>query len=189
MRTVLVFQYRCGCRSARTWAYRLVTGAEILRTLPVLGEGIHWTSTMRSDQFVAFLRDRDTSVPLTADGQFAAHASVAIFDSLAEARAWGEEICAQYSRTRCDIYDSEGLANDSVESIYNAEVRGNYVGPKPARRRLYGGLAAVCAGIVLIVWDVHRDLLFMWGYILGIKMVLSGGAVAIQGALMLRDLR
>jgi hypothetical protein len=29
----------------------------------------------------------------------------------------------------------------------------------------------------------------MWGYILGVKMVLIGGAVAIQGALMLRDLR
>jgi hypothetical protein len=43
--------------------------------------------------------------------------------------------------------------------------------------------------MVLIAWDVHRDLLFLWGYILGIKMVLSGGAVAIQGALMLRDLR
>jgi hypothetical protein len=44
-------------------------------------------------------------------------------------------------------------------------------------------------GIVLIAWDVHRDLLFMWGYIVGLKMVLIGGAVAIQGALMLRDLR
>jgi hypothetical protein len=156
-----------------------MTGAEILRTLPIFGEGIHWSSAIRPGQYAAFLRDRDRSVPLTAD--------VTIFDSLAEARVWGEEICARHSRARCDIYDSEGLANEAVESIYNASVRGNYVGPKPARRRLYAGLAAVCVGIFLIAWDVHRDLLFLWGYIVGIKMVLVGGSVAVQGALMLRE--
>jgi len=152
-----------------------------LRTLPTFQEGIHWSSAIQPGQYAAFLRDRDTSVPLTAD--------VAIFDSLSEARAWGEEICARNARARCDIYDSDGLANDAVESIYNADVRGDYVGPKPARRRLYAGLAAVCVGIVLIAWDVHRDLLFLCGYIVGIKMVLVGGALAFQGALMLRDLR
>jgi hypothetical protein len=160
-----------------------------VRTLPTFAEGIHWTSAIRPGQYAAFLRDRDTSVPLTAGGQFAAHNSVTIFDSLSEARAWGEGICARYARVRCDIYDSEGLAGEAVESIYNAAVKGNYVGPKPARRRLYGGLAAVCVGTVLIAWDVHRDLLFLWGYILGLKMVLAGGAMAIQGALMLKDLR
>jgi hypothetical protein len=67
--------------------------------------------------------------------------------------------------------------------------KGNYVGPKPARARLFGGLAALCLGIILIAWDVHQDLLFLWGYIVGIKMVLVGGALATQGALMLRDLR
>ncbi len=76
-----------------------------------------------------------------------------------------------------------------MESIYNTAVRADYVGPKPARKRLYWGLAAVCVGIVLIAWDVHRDLLFLWGYIVGVKMVLAGGTLAIQGALMLRDLR
>ena len=44
-------------------------------------------------------------------------------------------------------------------------------------------------GIGLIAWDVHRDLLFMWGYILGVKLVLVGGFLAIQGASMLKDLR
>jgi hypothetical protein len=162
---------------------------KILRTLPIFGEGIHWTSTIQEGQYAAFLRDRDSSVPLTADGQFAVLNSVTIFDSLPEARAWGEEICARHPRARCDIYDSEGLTNDAVESIYNAAVRGDYVGPKPARRRLYLGLAAVCVGMLLIAWDIHRDLLFMWGYIVGLKMVLIGGAAATQGALMLRDLR
>jgi hypothetical protein len=136
-----------------------------------------------------FLRDRDTSVPLASDGQFAAQNCVTIFDSLAEARAWGEQVCARHARARCDIYDSGGLAGDAVESIYNAAVKGEYVGPRPARKRLYGGLAAVCVGTVLIAWDIHRDLLFLWGYILGLKMVLAGGAMAIQGALMLKDLR
>jgi hypothetical protein len=166
-----------------------VTGVEILRTLPIFGEGSHWSSAIRPGQYAAFLRDRDTSVPLTADGQFAAQNYVTIFDSLSEARAWGEEICGRHSRARCDIYDSEGLANDAVESIYNAAVRGNYVGPKPARRRLYWGLTVMCVGSALIAWDVHRDLLFIWGYIVGIKMVLIGGTLATQGALMLRDLR
>jgi hypothetical protein len=126
---------------------------------------------------------------LTVAGEFAAHNSVTIFDSLSEARAWGDEICARHPRARCDIYDSEGLANDALESIYNAAVRGDYVGPKPAWRRLYAGLAAVCVGSLLIAWDIHRDLLFMWGYIVGIKMVLIGGSLATQGILMLRDLR
>jgi hypothetical protein len=162
---------------------------EILRTLPVYGESVHWTSAIRPGQYALFLRDRDTSAPLTADGQFAVQQSVTIFDSLAGARAWGEEICARHARARCDIYDSEGLANDAMESIYNAAVKENYVGPKPARWRLYGGLASVCVGTALIGWDFHRDLLLIWGYVLGIKMVLVGGAVAAQGALMLRDLR
>ena len=166
-----------------------MTGAETLRTLPIFGEGIHWSSAIQPGQYAAFLRDRDTSVPLTAAGQFAAHNSVTIFDSLSEARAWGAEICARHPRARCDIYDSEGLANDAVETIYNAAVRGDYVGPKPARRRLCWGLAAMCVGIALIAWDVHRDLLFIWGYIVGVKMVLIGGTLATQGVLMLRDLR
>ena len=160
-----------------------------MRTLPTFAEGIHWTSAIRPGQYAVFLRDRDTSVPLAADGQFGVHNSVTIFDSLSEARVWGGQVCALQARVRCDIYDSEGLASEAVESIYNAAVRGRYVGPKPARKRLYGGLAAVCVGTVLIAWDVHRDLLFLWGYILGLKMVLVGGAVAIQGALMLKDLR
>jgi hypothetical protein len=152
-----------------------------MHTLPLFDKGVHWSSVIRPGQYAAFLRDRDTSAPLSND--------VTIFDSLPEAHAWGETICAAHPRARCDIYDSDGLANDAVESIYNAAVRGNYVGPKPARRRLYGGLAAVCVGSALIAWDVHRDLLFLWGYILGVKMVLVGGALAIQGGLMLRDLR
>lgn len=160
-----------------------------MRTVPIFEEGIHWTSTIRSGEYALFIRDRDTSVPLSGEGRFASHNFVAIFDSLPEARASGEEICAQHPRARCDIYDSEGLANDPVESIYNAAVRENYVGAKPARQRLYWGVAAVCVGSALIAWDVHRDLLFMWGYILGIKMVLIGGAAVIQGALILRDLR
>ena len=159
-----------------------MTRTEILRTVPIFGEGIHWSSAIQPGQYAAFLRDRDTSVPLTAD-------SVTIFDSLPEARAWGEEICARNARARCDIYDSDGLANDAVESIYNAAVRDNYVGPKPARRRLYWGLAVMCVGSALIAWDVHRDLLFIWGYIVGVKMVLVGGSLATQGVLMLRDLR
>lgn len=144
---------------------------------------------MRPGDYAAFPRDRDTSVPLTADGQFAAHYHVTVFDSLSDARAWGEAICAQHPRIRCDIYDSEGLANDALESIYNTAVRADYVGAKPARKRLCWGIASICAGAVLIAWDVHRDLLFLWGYILGLKMVFIGGAAAVQGALMLRDSR
>jgi hypothetical protein len=166
-----------------------MAGAEILRTLPTFENGVHWTSVIRPGQYAVFLRDRDTSVPLASDAQCAARNSVTIFDSLSAARAWGEQVCARHARTRCDIYDSGGLAGDPVDSIYNAAVMGNYVGPKPARRRLYGGLAAACVGSILIGWDFHRDLLFLWGYILGIKIVLAGGAMAIQGALMLRDLR
>jgi hypothetical protein len=123
---------------------RLLTGAEILRTLPVSLEGVHWTSVIGPGQY-------------------------ALFESQAEARAWGEEICARHARARCDIYDSEGLVNDAVESICNAAVKGNYVGPKPARWRLFGGLASLFVGTALIAWDFHRDLLFMWGYVLGIK--------------------
>lgn len=157
--------------------------------MPIFDQGIHWTSAIRPGQYAVFLRDRGTSALLPLGEPFAAQNSIAIFESLSEARAWGEEICARHARVRCDIYDSEGLANDAVESIYNAEVWGNYVGPKPARKRLYGGIAALCVGIVLIAWDVHHDLLFLWGYIVGIKLVLIGGTLAIQGALMLRDLR
>jgi hypothetical protein len=159
-------------------ACRLVKGIETLRTLPIFGEGIHWTSAIRPGQYSAFLRDRDTSVALDT--------SVTIFDSLNEARAWGEEVCACNARTRCDIYDSEGLANNAVDSIYNAAVRGDYVGVKPARTRLFAGLAALSVGTVLIAWDFHRDFRFMWGYILGVKLVLIGTTAAIQGASMLR---
>ncbi len=80
-----------------------------MHTLPTFENGIHWTSAIRPGQYAVFLRDRDTSVPLTADGQFAAHNSVTMFDSLSEARAWGEQACAMHARARCDIYNSEGF--------------------------------------------------------------------------------
>ena len=126
---------------------------------------------------------------MNTGGEPAPQTSVAIFDTLPEARAWGEQICARHSKVRCDIYDSEGLAKDPIASIYNSAVRESYVGPKPARKRLYWGFVSLCAGIVLIAWDVHHDFALMWGYILGIKMILIGGTAIIQGALMLRDLR
>ena len=134
-----------------------------------------------------FLRDRDTAVALTPDGQIATAPSVTIFDSLPEAHAWGEEICGQSPGIRCDIYDSDGLANDPVESLYNVAVRGKYAGPEAGRRRLYLGFTAMCVGSMFIAWDVYRDLLFLWGYVIGLKLVLTGGVSIIQGVAILRD--
>jgi hypothetical protein len=45
-------------------------------------------------------------------------------------------------------------------------------------------MATVCLGAFLISWDMHHALLFLWGY-----MVLIGGSVAVQGALILKDLK
>jgi hypothetical protein len=155
----------------------------------VLEEGVHWSSQIRPGQYAVFLRDRDTAVALTPDGQIATDPSVTVFESLPEAHAWGVEICAQRPRIRCDIYDSDGLANDPVESLYNPAIRGKYVGPEAGRKRLYVGVTAIFIGSLFIAWDVHRDLLFLWGYIIGLKLVLTGGVSVIQGVAILKDSR
>jgi hypothetical protein len=96
-------------------------------------------------------------------------------------------MCARSPRIRCDIYDSDGLANDAVESLYNPAIRGKYVGPEAGRKRLYVGFTAICIGSLFIAWDVHRDLLFLWGYVIGLKLVLTGGVSIIQGISILSE--
>jgi hypothetical protein len=114
---------------------------------------------------------------LPADGD----ASVAICDSLNEAMECAKNVTAHHLELCCEIYDHEGKSGEPLETIYNPFVEGRYRGRPYARRvTAWGGGIFLC-GVVLIAVDVSRDLAWIWGHVLGLKMVVVGTGLLVRG--------
>jgi len=131
----------------------------------------HWTDIVRQDQLVVFISDARTQAPRDAEtGQHAA-----LCDDLTEARNLAREVVARDPELCCRIYDSEGKSRPPLEVIYDSSVRHRYTGRGHARRLALVGAALACAGITLVAIDVSRDLLWIWGYVFGLKCLILAG--------------
>jgi hypothetical protein len=145
----------------------------------------HWTDIVRQEQFVVFICDARTQAPRDAEtGQHAA-----LCDDLTEARNFAREVVARNPELCCRIYDSLGKARPPLVVIYDPSVRHRYTGPRHARRLALGGAALVCAGITLVAIDASRDLLWIWGYVFGLKFLILGGIFLTRGFIEWREFR
>jgi hypothetical protein len=143
----------------------------------------HWSKIICEGEYSVFFLNADNRTPRDLDGrQFSeGEESVAICRDLDEAAAFGHATVARHPELCAEIYDHEGKSGEPLRVVYEPSVRGRYTGRPYAKREAMQGGLIVSLGMVFIAFDIHRDLTWMWGYILGAKLVLVGGSFLVRG--------
>lgn len=144
----------------------------------------HWTDIVRPGQYAVFVFDALSHVARNADGAGfdpPDQTFIALCDSNAEAERFANNTVGAHPHLCCEIYDHEGKANDPLATVYNPAERHKYEGRRYHQREVFLGAPAVVAGIVLVIFDYHRRFTWMWGYIVGLKLIMSGGFALIRG--------
>ena len=156
----------------------------------------HWTEIVRQELFVVFICDAGSQAPRDADGRpfCAADGSetghcAALCEDVAEARNFARQVVARHPELCCRIYDYQGKAGPPLEVVYGPDVRHRYTGLAHARRQALCGAALACAGITLVAIDVSHDLLWIWGYVFGLKCLILAGIFLSRGFLEWREFR
>jgi hypothetical protein len=144
----------------------------------------HWSELIREGQYAVFVLDARIRLPRDFNGEpFGPNGdgAVGIAEDLSEAGSSARGIVARHPELCCEIYDHEGKSGPPLEVVYEESVRGRYVGLPVARRETMWGSFLFCCGIGFVALDVSRDLLWMWGYIVGLKLCLVGGSFLVRG--------
>jgi hypothetical protein len=142
-------------------------------------------------QYAVFVLEIRTHVARDAEGRFPVEgdASVAICEDLHEAAECARSIVFRHPQLCREIYDHEGKAGAPLQVIYNPAVEGRYQGRPYARRVTAWGSGIFLCGAALIALDMRRDLAWIWGYVLGLKMVIVGTGLLVHGLAGLYELR
>jgi hypothetical protein len=130
-----------------------------------------------------FLFDIRTHVARDVEGQFPAggNVSAAICDDLDEARAFAGGVVARHPELCCEIFDHEGKSGAPLQVVYDPTVQGRCQGRPVARRETAWGVTVFACGVALIAVDLRHDLAWIWGYVIGLKMVLVGTGLLVRG--------
>ena len=149
----------------------------------------HWTDLLRADQFALFVFDARSHSARNPDGGVpAGSASLAIFEALADANAFACALVAKQPELCCEIYDHGREYGQPLSTIYNDAFHEKHLGRGLAKRQTAGGAVALAAGVALVGIDFRRDLTWFWGYILGVKFLIIGTTLLINGVLGLRSI-
>ena len=146
----------------------------------------HWTELVRPGQYPVFVFDAPTHVARDAEGRrfdSGECASIALCDDLREAVNFATGVVTRHSNLCCEVYDHEGKSKQPRQVVYNPAVRGKYDGLQHAKREAFWGSLVLLCGMVFIVHDLVRDLTWLWGYIIGLKLTMVGGFRLAQGLL------
>ena len=143
----------------------------------------HWLEIIQPGQHCVFMLDANLRVPRDFDGrEFAdGEAAVEVTPDFATAVRFAEGVVTRHPELCCEIYGSEGKSGEPLRTVYEPSVRGRYEGLPWARREASIGASVISLGIALIVYDARHDLSWMWGYIVGAKCIVIGGAYLIRG--------
>lgn len=149
----------------------------------------HWTELILPGQFAVFIYDARTRVARDAEGGWLNAPSLALCGDLTEAVSFAMDVVARQPDLCCEIYDHEGKSKDPLRVIYNPAVRGKYHGLGYAKRETLWGSITLLLGITFIVTDARRDLAWIWGYVIGVKLTLVGGSFLVRGLVGLYEHR
>jgi hypothetical protein len=150
----------------------------------------HWTELMRPGQYALFVFDTRTRTPRNPDGSVPGPEgrSLAILDSREEAVALANDLVSLNHALYCEIYGHAGEYGLPLETIRDTAFRDKYFRSR-ARKELTGGLILFVCGVILAAIDFHRDLQWIWGYVLGLKCMTVGTILMVAGAIGLRKER
>jgi hypothetical protein len=143
----------------------------------------HWTDLIRAGQYAVFLFDIRTHVPRDAAGLFLADGGgdVAICASLDDAVEFARSVVARHPELCAEVYDDTGKSSEPLRVIYDPSVQGRYQGRPVARRETVWGLVFLVCGVSLFVVDLRHEFAWIWGYVIGLKMVIIGSALLVRG--------
>ncbi len=161
--------------------HREVAALTLTRTYDPARVPAHWTELIRPGQYAVFIYDARTHVARDAEGAWLDEPSIALCGDLSEAMSFANDVVARLPELCCEIYDHEGKSKDPLQVIYNPAVRGRYQGLEYARRETLWGSMTLLIGIAFIVTDARRDLAWIWGYVIGLKLTLVGGSFLVRG--------
>jgi hypothetical protein len=138
----------------------------------------HWSDEIREGQYVVFVFAAKTHI---------GEPSVALCENLAEAVGVARDVVQSHPDLFCEIYDHHGKSGEPIEVVYHPAERGKYVGrPVAKREALWGAALCLCASGVIIA-DFRHDLALIWGYVIGVKMLIVGVSFLVRGLLGLHE--
>jgi hypothetical protein len=144
----------------------------------------HWTEIIRDGQYAVFIYDAPTHVACDAQGECfvsGAGVSVALCGDLTKAAEFARGVVGAHPELCCEIYDHEGKAKEPVQVVYNPAVRHKYEGLRYHKREVVWGVAAISVGIPFMLYDYYREFLWIWGYVIGLKLTIVGVVLLARG--------
>jgi len=143
----------------------------------------HWLDMIRPGAYAVFVLQADSRAPADRDGNDfrLGEASAMIAPHLAAAQDFAEKIVTSNPKLCCEIYDDHGKSGPPVATVYDSSVRGHHEGIEYARRNTTIGLLLFALAAVFIVYDARHDLAWLWGYIVGLKLLIIGSVFLVRG--------
>jgi hypothetical protein len=134
--------------------------------------------------------DTRTRTPRNADGSAPSSEgrSLAILGSREEALAFANDVVSGDRSVFCEIYDKTAEYGEPIETIRDATFRDKFFRDR-ARKEVIGGAVLFLCGVVLAGIDFHRDLQWIWGYVIGLKCIIVGTGLMAAGWIGLCDER
>ena len=151
----------------------------------------HWTEIISDGEYSVFILTAGDRMPRDMEGlPFSSGGeSAAICADLDEAVTFANAIVARHPELCAEIYDHEGKSGEPLRIVYEPSVRGKYEGRPYAKRETAWGVTIVCCGIAFIIVDFRHHLEWIWGYIIGLKLVIIGGSFLVRGLVGLYEHR
>jgi hypothetical protein len=143
----------------------------------------HWTQIISQGEYAVFILAAGNRMPRDREGRpfSSGGESVAICADFDDAVDFADTIVARHPELCAEIYDHEGKSGEPLRVVYEPSVRGKYEGRPYAKRETAWGLAIISCGIAFVIFDVRQSLAWMWGYIIGAKLIIIGGSFLIRG--------
>ena len=147
----------------------------------------HWTELLGPGQYALFVFDMQTRTPRNPNGSAPGPdgRSLAIRDSREEAVGFANDLVSRDPRLDCEIYDRASEYGQPLETARDTSFRDRYFRGR-ARKELVGGAVLFICGVILAAINFHRDLQWIWGYVLGLKCIIVGTCLIVAGAIGLR---
>src|SRR4051812_12231939 len=142
---------------------------------------VEWTAIIQPGQFAVFGRLEAAGVPCDTEGaRFPTPGAVtcAIFDSIAEARAFCDAAGERHPPVRFDIFESDGRARPPILTVVHPSRAAAFeTSPRGMRRRRVVAWGLIAASIPLMVFAYveYRERDIILPAFIGINMAIVGG--------------
>ena len=142
---------------------------------------MEWTDLIRPGQFAVFAKIDATGRSCDTEGQPFPNqdaATCVIVESIADARAFCEDVVRRHPALRLDVFDVEGRTQPPLLTVLHPErAAALETSPRQMRQRQVMAWGLIAAGIPLVIFAYveHRERDIILPAFLGINMIIIGG--------------